>query len=292
MSEHACVPTSHVLNKYLLVQLHPLEVLHFFLSCSSKRCWVQLAVVHVVPCELVVGFWFTALVSTFVDLFMYSSSKVLVDDLARKQPPFKAASTSLLAASDSTALHGKGPSCRDLLHEVPRHECRQDRCRVRCDSWPLDFFKPLFVIMFLRSSSHCHVAAAGRTCARLSWLLLALVFRVFLAFVVDNNGNSRLVLLVTMHITSACRLCRQWHSTACPCSDKDVDMPVVVLDRCPLSTCRKLWRFRSCSSSIRSSRLCLATETCTHSAILQSSAAMGGVFAHRRKAEEVMSTGT
>ena len=45
--------------------------------------------------------------------------------------------------------------------------------------------------------------------------------------------------------------------------DKDVDMPVVV---------------RSCSSSIMSSRLCLATETGTHSETVQPSAAMGGVF--------------
>ena len=68
------------------------------------------------------------------------------------------------------------------------------------------------------------------------------------------------------------------HRATCAtsCLDKDVDMPVVVLDRCP--DVQKTVEPRSCSSSIRSSRLCLATETGTHSATVQSSAVMGGVF--------------
>ena len=68
------------------------------------------------------------------------------------------------------------------------------------------------------------------------------------------------------------------HRATCAtsCLDKDVDMPVVVLDRCPGIDMQKTVEPRSCSSSIRSSRLCLATETCTHSATVQSSAVMGG----------------
>ena len=66
----------HVLA--LLVHLHLLDVLHVRLSCFSNSCWVQLAVVHVVPVELVVHFWFMALVSTFVNLFHVLLLKVLV----------------------------------------------------------------------------------------------------------------------------------------------------------------------------------------------------------------------
>ena len=41
------------------------------------------------------------------------------------------------------------------------------------------------------------------------------------------------------HHVSVQTCCRHWHSTPCPCLDKDVDMPVVVLDSCPVLTCRK-----------------------------------------------------
>ena len=60
------------------------------------------------------------------------------------------------------------------------------------------------------------------------------------------------------------------HRTFCAtsCLDKDVDMPVVV----PGIDVQKTVEPGSCSSSIRSSRLCLATETRTHSATVQSAA--------------------
>ena len=38
-----------ILDWYLPVHLHLLEILHLCLSCLSNSCWVQLAVIHVVP---------------------------------------------------------------------------------------------------------------------------------------------------------------------------------------------------------------------------------------------------
>ena len=55
--------------------------------CLSKPSWVQLAVVHVVPSELVLVFWFVAPVGAFADLFCVLLLQVRVDDLAHEQLP-------------------------------------------------------------------------------------------------------------------------------------------------------------------------------------------------------------
>ena len=56
----------------------------------------------------------------------------------------------------------------------------------------------------------------------------------------------RLVLLVTIGVLGygfcfATETVTHRAICATSCLDKDVDMPVVVLDRCPVSVCRKLW---------------------------------------------------
>ena len=52
------------------------------IGMTTVKCWVHLAVLHVVSCEIIVVLWFTAHVSTFVHLFLL---EVLVDDLAHEQ---------------------------------------------------------------------------------------------------------------------------------------------------------------------------------------------------------------
>ena len=153
-----------LLDCYFSVRVHLLEVLHVFLSCFSTLCWVQLAVVHVVPCELVVSFWFMAFVSSFVDL-CHVLFKVLVDDLEHEQAhvidahlcfhAFVQCSFDVLSRCFRFHYNTKeGVFCRDLLHDVPRHECRQDRCRVRCDSpffFDVDEVLHVVVLMYLHS---------------------------------------------------------------------------------------------------------------------------------------------
>ena len=94
------------------------------------------------------------------------------------------------------------------------------------------------------------------------------------------------------------------HRATCAtsCLDKDVDMPVVVLDRCPVSTCRKLWSpafavHRSGRvDSVWQQRQVRTVQLCSRELLwVVSSGQLRGSFwgpAHRCRAEGVMSTGT
>ena len=109
-------------------------------------------------------------------------------------------------------------------------------------------------------------------------------------------------------VTLGCGLCfateTGTHRATCAtsCLDKDVDMPAVVLDRCPVSTCRKLWspavavRRSGRVVSVWQQEQVRTVQLCSRQLPwVVSSGQLQGSFggpAHRCRAEGVMSTGT
>ena len=153
-----------LLDWHFLVNLHLLKVLHRRYSCLSNLCSVPPAVVHVVACDLIVIFWFMALVVAVVDLFQVLFLNVLVDHLTHGQLPVIDAHLRLHAVINSRldvssrcfrfcCATWELAFCRYLLRDVSRHESRRDRCRVRCEPPFFDVGKVLHVVvlMYLRS---------------------------------------------------------------------------------------------------------------------------------------------